>query len=506
MTEDQAGKGTRNKLPSVFYNTISIVGGGLAALSLGLIIFLTVLEALAEEHRPYMGIIAFIILPIFLLAGVALFIIGAVRERRRRSRGESSINRLLRIDLNDPRQLRATILFTVGGILLLVMSGMSSYKVYEYTDSNKFCGTTCHQVMQPEYTAYNVSPHARVDCVKCHIGPGAAWFARAKLSGAYQVYATLLNKYPRPIQTPIKNLRPSRDTCEQCHWPAHFYNEKLVVHDYFGSEEDNPHWRLHLLMKIGGGHEDFGPAQGIHWHMNINNEIHYIATDEKRLEIPWIKSVSSDGTEKIFRNTEIDISDEELATHEMRQMDCIDCHNRPTHHYNPPSKLVNRALALGQIDVTLPALKETLVELLDDADYETTPEATEAIASGLRAFYADDYPEISQSRAADIEQAVSVGQQLFQTNIFPEMKVSWRNFPDHIGHLYSPGCFRCHDGLHETEDGEVLTRDCNVCHTIVAQELKSHEKFVSLESVAYQHPVDIDEEWKETSCSDCHAP
>jgi nitrate/TMAO reductase-like tetraheme cytochrome c subunit len=490
------------RLPSAFYNTITLAGTSLAAVAFALIIFLIVLEATAATHNPYMGIIAFVILPAFLVLGLVIGALGILRQQRRRRLGLPSTEKLPKIDFNNPTHLRATLLIGTTSIIFLAMTAFGSYKAYEYTESDAFCGTMCHEVMTPEYTAYSVSPHARVGCVKCHIGSGAEWFVKAKISGLYQVYAVLFDKVPRPIETPVTNLRPSRDTCEQCHWPAHFYNEKLVVHDYYGYEDANTHWKLHLLMKIGGGGEN-GPAKGIHWHMNINNTIEYVATDHRRDEIPWVKSTNADGTVKIFRNKEMDISDGELATHETRIMDCIDCHNRPTHHYNPPSRLVNHAMSLGRIDPALPGVKGLLVDLMS-AEYETTAEAKAAIESGVRDYYAANHPELVQASAASIDETIETANRLFGNNIFPEMKVSWRDFPDHIGHLTTPGCFRCHDGNHVTDEGEVLTRDCNTCHTIVAQERKDGEVFMSLDSVDYVHPEDIDEEWKVTNCSECH--
>ena len=501
MTDQKNNSPGEKRLPSTFYNAISMVGASVAAISLALIMFMMTLEFFSDSHSPYVGIIAFLILPAFLVMGLTAAGVGVIRQQRRRRLGLPGIDQLPKIDFNNPTHFRAVVLVGGGFIIFLALTAFGSYQAFEYTESDAFCGTVCHVEMKPEYTAYSVSPHARVGCVKCHIGSGAEWFVKAKISGLYQVYAVLFDKVPRPIETPIKNLRPSRDTCEQCHWPAHFYNEKLVVHDYFGSDEDNAHWKLHLLMKIGGGGED-GPAKGIHWYMNIKNLIEYVAVDEKRLEIPWVKSTGPDGTEKIYRSVESDFSDEDLAGHETRLMDCIDCHNRPTHHYNPPATLVNRAMSLEQISHDLPGIKWLLVELMS-REYETGGEALAAIEAGVNKHYAEDHPDIVESRAEDIAAAISVAQRLFSVNIFPGMKVNWREFPDHIGHLTTPGCFRCHDGVHETESGEVLSRDCNVCHTIVAQERKTGEVLVSLDSVEYVHPEDIGGEWRETNGSAC---
>ena len=108
-------------------------------------------------------------------------------------------------------------------------------------DSVTFCGQTCHTVMQPEFTAYQNSPHSRVECVKCHIGPGAAWFVQSKLSGVGQVFAVTFNTYPRPIPTPVHNLRPARETCEACHWPQKYGEDRLrVIHKFADDETNTP--------------------------------------------------------------------------------------------------------------------------------------------------------------------------------------------------------------------------------------------------------------------------
>jgi nitrate/TMAO reductase-like tetraheme cytochrome c subunit len=488
-------------LPTVFYNAITGIGAALAATSLGLILFLVVLESLAEEHKPYVGILAFVVLPVFLVIGLIMIAVGAMREGRRRRQGLPPTQRLPIVNFNNPKHRRVFALIVGGGILFLILSAFGSYKAYEYTDSDEFCGTVCHNVMHPEYTAYEGSPHSRVGCAKCHIGPGAGWFVRSKLSGAYQVYSVLFDKYPRPIHTPIANLRPSSDTCEQCHWPEKFYTENFLVNDYYLSDEENTNWRLDLLMHIGGGDISHGPTSGIHWH--IANQVEYVATDAKRTEIPWIRVTDAEGNVSVFQSTEADFSDDDLATAEIRTMDCIDCHNRPTHVYRPAPQLVNRAMASGRLDRTLPEIKLVATEAME-TEYETAEEAQEGIREAIVGHFNNGYAEIGESRPDDVEHAVAVVQDLYNSNYFPEMKVSWRHFPNHIGHMYSPGCFRCHDGYHENDEGEVITRDCNVCHTILAQESEAEGQRVALGGVEYHHPEDIDEAWKEMNCSECH--
>ena len=493
----------RRLIPSSFYNIASLVGFSVSAVSFGLILFLTVIEFFAEEQKPYMGIIAFVILPVFLIIGIIVGIAGMIREHRRTRLGKPHGLALPIVDFNNSKH-RTAVTVLVGGVLLLLgFSGFGSFKAYEYTDSDAFCGEVCHAVMSPEFVAYQYSPHAKVGCVQCHIGSGTTWFVRSKLSGAYQVYATIFDVYPRPIPTPIENLRPAQETCEECHWPMHFFSEKLHINTYYLSDEENTKWTLNLLMKIGGGNIEVGPTSGIHWHMNIAHEVTYAALDTQRQVIAWVKARTADGAETLYRNTQLDPSEEELANVRVRRMDCIDCHNRPTHIYRPPGRSVNQALSLGWIDPDLPSVKSIAVEVLEQ-EYSTKDEGLQAIRETIEEFYESEYPEVIDGRREAVDRAIEEVQKIFSRNYFPEMKVDWRRFIDNIGHLYYPGCFRCHDGAHVSDDGKVLSRDCNVCHTILAQDSEQGLERISLGGVEYVHPEDIGDIWKEINCSDCH--
>lgn len=489
--------------PSSFYNPVTLIGVSIAGVSFGLILFLMLLELTAAEQSPYMGIIAFVVLPGFLLFGLFLLVAGAWRQHRRQKRGIAKEYVLPSIDLNDRRHRTAFIYFSFGTILLLLFSAFGSFKAYEYTDSDQFCGEACHSVMEPEYTAYQNSPHARVGCVKCHIGPGAGWFVRSKLSGAYQLYATAFDKYPRPIPTPIENLRPAQETCEQCHWPQNFFSEKKKEIRNYISDEKNTRWSIAMLMKIGGGVPESGATSGIHWHMNIDNEVTYIAMDRQRLVIPWVKAKGRDGVERVYKSTEVTPTDEELAFAKTRRMDCIDCHNRPTHIYHPPQRSVNHIMELGWLDRTLPYMKSLAVQVLE-YPYTTRDRAIDSIRTVIEEYYKSNYPAVAAERRESIERAITELQKVYRRNYFPEMKHDWRQYPDHIGHMYAPGCFRCHDGKHVSDDGKVLSKDCNACHTIIAQQFENEKLKMSLEGLEYEHPVDIGSAWKEMNCSDCH--
>ncbi len=493
----------RRIFPPSFYNAVTLAGAAIAAVSFGLILFLMLLESLAPTPKPYMGVVAFVMLPAVLIVGILIAIAGIVREHRRSARGHPVEHRLPRFDLNNPHQRAAFVLFSVGTIVLLIFTAFGSYKAYEYTDSNQFCGEMCHKVMTPEYTAYTYSPHAKVQCVACHIGPGAGWFVRSKLSGSYQVYATLFNVYPRPIPTPIENLRPAQETCEECHWPKAFFSEKLVTKSYYLSDEHNTKSTIDLLVKIGGGNSETGPTSGIHWHMNIANEVTYIPGDSTRQVIPWVSAKSSDGKIVTYVSTESTLSDSAIAAAKKRRMDCIDCHNRPTHIYHPPATSVNTLMELGWIDPSLPGVKSIAVKALE-YPYSTPEAARDSIGRMIQDYYRTTYPIALAEKQTEVARAIAQVRKIYSRNYFPQMGVNWKEYPDNVGHLYYPGCFRCHDGKHVSADGKVLSRDCNVCHTILAQTVEKDSAHVSLTGVEFHHPVDIGDSRKETNCSDCH--
>jgi len=489
--------------PSSFYNMMSLAGAFLAILSFGLIVFLFILEALGDHSKPYMGIIAFVILPVFLIAGLILIAIGVIREHKKEKAGTAVEKKFPKIDLNDDKQRRAFTYVSVITVSLILLSAFGSFKAYEYTESDEFCGTLCHKVMEPEYTAYLSSPHARVGCVQCHIGSGAGWFVKSKLSGSYQVYSVLFNKYSRPIPTPIQNLRPARETCERCHWPQHFYSEKKHINTYFLSDEENTRQVTTMLMKIGGGSDETGITEGIHWHMNIANQITYAATDSSRMEIPWVKSRSKDGKETIYKMEDFDFTGFNIESRDKRTMDCMDCHNRPSHIYHPPMQSINNLMARNIIDTTLPYIKSIAVQALEGS-YTTKETALDSIRITIEDFYRENYPDLLQSKKESINNTVKQTRQIYSRNYFPYMNVSWKKFPDQIGHMYAPGCFRCHDGKHFSDQGKVISNDCSICHTIIGQETEGGENRFSLAGVDYTHPVDIDDAWKEKG-TDCHS-
>jgi hypothetical protein len=480
-------------------NYVSLIGLALAAVALANITFLFLIDFMSKQPNAYIGILAYMVMPAFLIVGLVMIGAGIWLERQRYRRGVSGLPRFPVLDLNNPSQ-RSAIAFFVSAIVLFVMlSAVGSYRAYEYTDSVQFCGQLCHTVMHPEFTTHQASPHARVTCVDCHVGAGASWYVRSKLSGVRQVFKTVLNTYPRPIQTPVANLRPAQETCEQCHWPRKFWGAQLKVINAFASDEQNTPRQLQMLIKTGGGNPELGQASGIHWHMNIANIITY-ASDFKRQNIPYVRAQDMTGAVREYFAKDANPAD--IAKMSRRRMDCVDCHNRPTHIYAPPDRSVDNAMAAHRIDAGLPYIKQQAVQVLT-AGYKTTPEAEQAIAKNIPAFYYEKYPQVAAARQVQIQAAVAEVQRIFRSTIFPEMKVDWRTDPDNLGHYYFPGCFRCHDGNHVSRDGKVITKDCNVCHTVLS-ESEGTAPAIPSTKVGFKHPVDIGD-LTAVNCSDCHS-
>ena len=502
MSDPTAGKQAAPS-PSLLDNWISLGGIILAASSFFAVACLIALDFFRGFENPYMGILTYIVAPAFLIAGLSAIAFGALWERhRRRKREPGAIPAFPRIDLNVPRQRRAFIAAAVATVVFLLLTALGSYRTYQFTDSVTFCGKTCHSIMTPEFTAYQQSPHARVECVQCHIGPGAGWFVKSKLSGAYQVYATLENKCPRPIPTPIRNLRPARETCEQCHWPQKFFGEVERDFSHYLPDEQNSPWTIQMLVKIGGGDPSFGLVGGIHWHMAIASKIEYVASDKERQVIPWVRLTDQDGKVTVYQSTDHPLKPEQVAAAQPRVMDCIDCHNRPTHVFHSPVDSVNTALRAGRIAQKLPYIKKEAVQSLAKT-YPSTEEALSGISAMLTKFYETHYPGLAKTNSQWVAAAVTEVQNIYRHNFFPNMKVNWRVYPDNIGHMNFPGCYRCHDGNHTSADGTTITHDCKVCHIIIAQGPEGNLE-TSLAGLEFKHPVDISDAWQQMRCSDCH--
>jgi len=476
----------RSFLLSLTRSPIGLVGTILAGTAGFLIVTLILWESIGEQQHPYLGIITYMVLPVFLILGLILVVVGIRRQRGRLAAqlesGEIKIAEFPIIDLNDDRTRAWLISAGAFGATAAVILTMATAKGVEYVDSNAFCGATCH-VMEPEFTAYQRSPHARVHCVECHVGSGARFFLKAKVSGVREVYRLWTNTYERPIPTPVNDLRPATATCQHCHWPTKFIGDRPGVIDKFRSDSANTHLQTILMLHVGG--QTLGESEGIHWHVDPANEVRY-RSDPSREDIREVVLTRPDGTEKRWFNSadpnpqwtatgssaeeDRDEGEETIPTDVWRSMDCVDCHNRPTHVYWTPEQAMDEALLRGAVSQDLPFVRREGLRLLKE-EYGSRDEALAAIADGMEAFYRDSFPAAGQAQADAVSEAGEVIGLLWATNIFPEMNITWGTYPDHLGHPgFKGGCLRCHTGTMKTEDGEAVSTDCGTCHQVLAMD------------------------------------
>jgi nitrate/TMAO reductase-like tetraheme cytochrome c subunit len=475
----------RNFFIALTRNPISLAGTALASASAVIIVSLFTIDLVGRGGGPYMGILAYLVLPAIFVAGLLVIPVGIARERRRArraaARGEAPPAFPV-IDLNRARTRNVALVFLALTAVNVIVLAAATYKGVEVMDSTEFCGATCHTVMQPEYAAYQKSPHARVACVDCHIGPGADWFVKSKLSGTWQVIAVTFDLYPRPVPTPIENLRPARETCEQCHWPAKFVGDRLKVITSFQEDEASTELKTVLLMRVGG--VQGRRSQGIHWHVDPDVRIRY-RSDPSRETIYEVELTRPDGTVTTFAPPPGGEAAGEAAGAAgpgdgWRVMDCVDCHNRPSHTFRTPARAIDEAIEEGRIDRALPYVRKRGLELIQGS-YPSHAAARQGIAEALAAYYRERHPEVAAARAAEVEQAGRALGDVYAGNVFPEMNVGWGTYPNHLGHADDGGCFRCHDETHASADGETIAQDCYSCHNLLAMEEADPEVLAQLE-------------------------
>ena len=360
--QEMPPRGWREWLTPIVYlsnNWLSLIGVLLVTSATVFWLFLLPTTLRGEIDHPYLGILIFMLLPAVFFLGLGLIPLGMYIRRRREQKGHIFPESFARLDLRNVALRRLLWFILVATFANIVIASQLTYSAVNYMDSVTFCGRTCHLVMQPEYTAYHNSPHSRVECVQCHIGPGASWFVKSKLSGTWQVIAATLNTYPRPIPVPVQNLRPARETCEACHWPQRYGGDRLRVIPTYADDQTNTLTKTVLLMHIGGG----GGGPGIHgFHVAAGVEVEYAPSDEQRQKIAWVRYRDPSGktTEYFAPN----VKPEDVAKLPKRVMDCIDCHNRPTHTFELPERGLDRTLAAGEIDSSLPFAKKTAIAIL----------------------------------------------------------------------------------------------------------------------------------------------
>jgi hypothetical protein len=449
---------------------LGLAGAVLTTASGFLVVLFFVLSIVGMEESPYVGVLAYLILPGFFVVGLLLIPLGLWFEHRRLRKGGDA--ELPVLDLNQAAIRRRMAVFGILSAANVIILAGASFKGVEVMDRPKFCGS-CHSVMDPEFTAYERSPHSRVDCVQCHIGPGASWFVKSKLSGAWQVVSVTFNLYPRPIPTPVKNLRPSRDTCEQCHWPTRFVGDRLRVITHHDDDEKSTPKKTVLLMHVGGGDQ----GHGIHWHVAQGIQIRYLS-DEKREVIRTVEVTRPNGSVDRF-----DVKPDpkapavDPAQLTWRTMDCVDCHNRPTHQFRSAEYELDEAITDGRIDRALPFVRREGLKALN-ATWADRPAAAAGIRAALSAFYEKQYPDVWSAKKEAVLAAAKAMSDAWGRNVWPDMNITWGTYASKLRHASvdeagsgpSTGCWRCHDDTHTNAAGKTITQDCDTCHALLAQD------------------------------------
>jgi nitrate/TMAO reductase-like tetraheme cytochrome c subunit len=458
---DQSGGGRVRPLLFFGNNPISLIGVGLTTASALTLIGFWVVDAFGHggSRNPYVGIIFDLCLPMLFILGLILIPVGIFLRRRKLKASGQLPTTYPKVELRSPFFRRALIFALSVTFANFVIVGTASYRGVAYMDKPSFCGQSCH-VMAPEWNAYHVSPHAKVACTECHIAEGIPGFVHAKLNGTRQLVHVLINDYPRPI-FPEGKVPPASATCLRCHNAESNVGDKIVVKTAFDDDEGNTAKHSLVLVHVGGKSMS-GHMSGIHGaHLG---RIEYISTDSEKQTIPWVASVGNNGTTTEYIATDVKAPPDA----QKRVMDCIDCHNRPAHSFETPEGAVNKAMEHGGISASLPFIHKQGIALIK-GQYASEDEAKTKIANGLADFYRTQYPDIWNQKRTDVDGATKALTEIYLRNVVPSMKLAWGTHPNNAGHNDYPGCFRCHDGSHQTKDGQKsITNDCTTCHNLVA--------------------------------------
>ncbi len=442
-------------------NTLSLIGGAIASASASVLIgfWMVALFGHGASSNPYVGLVLFLFLPGIFILGLIMIPIGIMR-RRQKLLAEGKLPSLYpEVDFNEPMFRHALNFVVVATFINFVIVGVASYRGISYMDQPSFCGVACHVPMQPQWVAYQHSPHSHVACVECHVGSGFDNYVHAKMAGTRQLIAVTFNTYPRPILAPLDVLRPARSTCEECHNPKRFLGDRLLVLTAFGNDQQNSMTKTILVLHLGGV-DSLSQMSGIHGHHL--DHIEYVATNNTFQTISAVYAPGPNGKPIEYR------SDWKGPVNGVRRvMDCMDCHNQAAHAYQVPKDAIDNAMTNGTPATSLPFVHKQGLKLIQ-GKYASQAAAATAIKSGLEEFYRSQYPAIWSSQYDQIEAAANELITLYKQNVFPDMKVTWGTYPNNIGHTNFPGCFRCHDGNHTTKDGsKTITNDCSACHNLI---------------------------------------
>jgi len=475
-------------IKSICRNRLSCIGARITTITFPILVVGTLLDFMGVFHNQLFGAVLYLMITPLFLTGHAIFFYGFFFVKN-----DPNQENVFSFDfftkhfknITAKTSFRKVILFSsllaVGNFFIVLVV---AFMGHHYSETPEFCGTLCHSTMNPEYVSYQNSPHSRVACVDCHVGPGLKWFISSKISGLRQVYQLATNSYDRPIKVPIHGLRPTQGTCEQCHRPQLFVGEKLKVINKYEEDEKNSLLQTVLLLKVGSGGHRGTKASGIHWHVSEGSKISYTYLDKDRQQISQVKLTRDDGTETIYNNSDLEVEKGEADTsgHEggTKKMDCVDCHTRPTHMYLSADVALNERLETGEISKDIPFIKQQAMAVINE-EYSSHDAARKQIKATLKAWYQENHSDFVKDNSELLEKAISAIQGAYTDNIFPSMKIGWDNYIRNIGHEDDGGCFRCHNESFESAEGDYISQDCDTCHVIMAEEEEDPEIIKTLQ-------------------------
>jgi hypothetical protein len=447
---------------------LGVMGMAMVTISITLMVIGLIMDMLGLVENPYAAIATYMLLPGVMVVGLILVPVAAYLRRRQWYKYGIAKDHLA-INLSDHKHRKFLIGFIVLTVINVSILGIIGYEGYHFTESPYFCGVVCHKVMEPEYVVYQRSPHAKVKCVECHIGSGASWFVKSKISGLRQVLAVLTDSYSRPIPAPVHHLRPARDTCEECHWPDKFHGKRVKIFTHFTNDDQENPIVNEMALHIGGRNPGTNLFEGIHWHVSDNNKVTYRANLE-RTRISKVQVTRADGTSDEFVSQ--DITEEPGEEWEWRVMDCIDCHNRPTHVYDMPEERVDFGLLSKRINPAIEGIRQDSLRAIQ-YPYPSREEARVGIPEHLMKLQMLRGEEKAKENEGEIKAAADYLVEVYVENVWPAMKVEWGTYRSHLGHpnpdIYEGGpvefgCWRCHNEDHVNAEGDNISQDCDLCH------------------------------------------
>jgi nitrate/TMAO reductase-like tetraheme cytochrome c subunit len=462
----------------IMTNWTGTAGVVLTTSSFLLFVFFELLQMAGILTNSYVGLISYLALPALFILGLILIPLGWWQFKRATGRSTSELlTQRFPDDMTQAKRLGSSLMAMIA--LLTVVNigflGIGGARMLHFMDSPKFCGTACHDVMEPEWVAYQNSPHAHVRCVDCHVGEGAGALLDAKLNGLKQVISATFDLYERPIPTPVHQLRPARETCEKCHWPDKFYGDRIKTFPKFAFDQESTPKHTTLALKVGSG---TGDDKGtIHWHIAEANEVRYQTADAKRQQMEWVEIKRGDEFHRYTNRHAVGYGAGEEAEAEVRSMDCVDCHNRATHIYQDPETAVDEALAAGRISADLPYAKKVGLGALLGRYGSSKAEGLKGVENAVRGHYMREGHD-APVNLQDVDLMVTELQAIYERNIFPGMKVEWNTYPSNLGHKYGTGCFRCHNPDMVDSEGVAIDYDCTLCHSILAMDSPTEFQFL----------------------------